>query len=85
METALLTEALQLALTLLMPVLGACLVVALLSAFLQGALQAGDSSLSFVPKLLAVLAVLWLSRGLVSERLLQFTTHVIAAIGQLGR
>ena len=59
--------------------------VALLSAFLQGALQAGDPSLSFVPKLLAVLAALWLSRGLVSERLLHFTSHVIAAIGQLGR
>ena len=85
METALLTEALQLALTLSLPVLGACLFMGLVTSFLQGAMQAGDPSLSFVPKLLVVLAAVWLSRDLVSDRLLQFTSHVLAAMAQLGR
>ena len=84
METALLTEALQLALTLALPVLGACLAVALLTTLLQGALQASDPGVSFVPKLIAVLGVLWLSRGLVSERLVQFTSHVLSAMRSTG-
>lgn len=84
METALLTEALQLALALGLPLLGACLFIALITTFLQGALQASDPSLSFVPKLLAVLAALWLGRDLISERLLHFTTHVLATMGRLG-
>ena len=84
METQLLTEALQLALTLVLPVLGACLAVALVTTLLQGALQAGDAAVSFVPKLIAVLGVLWLSRGFVSQRLLQFTSHVLAVMSHTG-
>lgn len=79
------TEALELALTLALPALGACLLIALLTTLLQGALQAGDAALGFVPKLLVVLGVLWLSRGFLSEHLLSFTSHVIAVMGRVGR
>jgi len=83
MEIGLLTEALQLALALAVPVLGACLAVALLTSLLQGALQAGDPSVGFVPKLLTVLGVLWLARDFVATRLVHFTSHVLTSMGQL--
>ena len=83
MEIQLITEALQLALSLSLPLLGACLAVPLVSMLLQGALQAGDPSVSFVPKLLTVLGVLWLSRDFIGSRLLSFTSHVLDAMRQL--
>lgn len=78
-----LVDALQLALWLAAPALAACLVVAALTSVMQGALQASDPSISFVPKFFAVLVALWLSYGFVAERLMAFSSKVFALMAQL--
>jgi flagellar biosynthesis protein FliQ len=80
---ALLVEALQLALWLATPALVACLCVAAITSVAQGALQASDPSIGFVPKLFAVLGALWLSYGFVAERMTAFTGKLFAAMAQL--
>ena len=82
--TALLVEALQLALWLSVPVLTACVVTGVLTSLLQGALQAGDPSIGFTPKLFAALGALWLSRDYLAERMLAFAGQVMQAMTQLG-
>ena len=82
---ALVTEALLLALWLSMPVLGACLLVAVLTSLIAPSVQAGDASLSFVPKWLAAFGALWLSQHYLRDRLLGFAGHVLALIAELGR
>ena len=79
----LLVEALQLALWLATPALLACLAVAVVTNLLQGALQASDPTIGFVPKFFAALAALWLSYSFVAERMLAFTGKLLAAMGQL--
>lgn len=83
--SALLIEAMQLALWLAAPTLAACVLVAVVMSFLQGSLQAHDPSVSFVPKCLAAFAALWLSRDFFSERLLGFASHMLSAMATLGR
>ena len=80
---ALLVEALQLALWLAAPALIACLVVAAITSVVQGALQANDPSISFVPKLFAVFATLWLTHSFMAERLSAFAGKVSAVMAQL--
>lgn len=68
----LLVEALQLALWLALPALIACVAVAALTTVVQGALQASDPSIGFVPKLVAVLGTLWISHSYLADRLSAF-------------
>jgi flagellar biosynthesis protein FliQ len=82
---ALLTEAMLLALWLSMPVLGACLLVAVLTSVIAPPVQAGDASLSFVPKWLAAFGALWLSQHYLHDRLLGFAGRVFTLIAELGR
>lgn len=82
--SALLIEGLQLAIWLVLPALGACAAVALIMSALQAALQAHDPGVSFAPKLIATLTVLWLTRDFFSERLLGFATRVLHAMATLG-
>lgn len=66
-------EALQLALVLALPALGAAFVVALIGGVVQAATAVQDPSLSFLPRLLAVGVALMLSASLALERLVGFT------------
>jgi flagellar biosynthesis protein FliQ len=79
----LLVEALQLALWLATPALIACLVIAAITSVVQGALQASDPSIGFVPKLFAVFATLWVTHSYIAERLSVFAGKVIAVMAQL--
>lgn len=80
---ALLVEALQLALWLAAPALIACLIVAAITSVVQGALQASDPSIGFVPKLFAVFATLWVTHSYMAERLSAFAGKVTAVMAQL--
>jgi flagellar biosynthetic protein FliQ len=80
---SLVVEALQLALWLATPALAACLCVALITSVMQGALQASDPSIGFVPKLFAVLGALWLSYGFLAEHMTTFSGKVFALMAQL--
>ncbi|MEY4577908.1 MAG: Bacterial export protein family 3 [Pseudomonadota bacterium] len=82
--SSLVVDALQLALWLSLPVLGACGAVALVTSFVQSSLAVQDPSLGFVPKWFAGLAALWLSRDFVQERLLGFTSRILRVMAELG-
>lgn len=69
-------EALQLALLLALPALGAAFVVSLIGGVVQAATAVQEPSLSFLPRLLAVGAALVASAGLALERLVGFTERL---------
>ena len=77
-------QALQLALWLAAPALLASLLAGLFSAVLQGATQVQDPALSFVPRLLAVVAALLLSGAWMQARLVAFTTALFADLTRHG-
>jgi len=82
--TALLLEALQLALLLAVPVLAACAVAGIALSLVQSALHTSDPSLGFVPKWFAALAALWLSYGFLSEKLVAFAGRVFELMARVG-
>jgi len=67
------------------PILLATLAVGLLVSILQAATQVNEATLTFVPKLLVVAAVLIVMGPGMSERLIQFTRLAFQAAGEVGR
>lgn len=74
--TRLIAESLYLVLYVSAPVLAAALLVGLVVSMLSAVTQAHDHSLAFVPKLVAVSAVLALAGGWMATELLQFTEQL---------
>ena len=68
------------AITIAAPLIGATLLVGLLISILQVVTQIQESSLTFVPKLLAAAAVLLMLGGWMLNTLAQFATRLIAGI-----
>jgi type III secretion protein S len=77
-------DALRLAVWLSLPALAACLLVSLVMSVVQSATQTSDPSVGFVPRLLAVLATLFVCRAFLGDGLASFATNMFQAIGQLG-
>ena len=71
-------EALWLTLTLAAPLLLAGLAIALIVSLFQAATQNLESTLSFVPKLLVMAAVLALLGGWMGGRLVEFTQELLS-------
>lgn len=65
--------AMQLALQLALPALFACALAGLLAGLAQSATAVQDPALSFVPRLLALCAVLFASGGWMIAKLVAFT------------
>ena len=80
--TALVMQALELALWLSLPALGASLLVGVVTATLQSATQVQDPALSFVPRLIAVALALFASATWMGDRLLAFATGVLRGLPQ---
>ncbi|MBI5509015.1 MAG: flagellar biosynthesis protein FliQ [Deltaproteobacteria bacterium] len=80
---ALVREMLWLALVVAAPILGVGLVVGLAIAVLQAATQIQESSLSFLPKLVAMGAALAISGPWALERLVAFTHRLLSALASL--
>ena len=78
-------DAIQLSLLLSAPLLGVGLVVGLLIAVLQATTQIQEMTLSFVPKILAVLLALLVSAPWMLHKMAHYTTQVIASIPQTIR
>ena len=78
-------ETLYLVLLVSAPALLASLVVGLGVGLLQAVTQVQEQTLSFVPKLVAVAAVLVLSGGWMSAELVRFTGELWSAIPTLVR
>lgn len=79
------TEAIKLALLLSAPLLGVGLIVGLLIAVLQATTQIQEMTLTFVPKILAVLLALLLAAPWMLDKMTAFTSHIIMTIPQAIR
>jgi flagellar biosynthetic protein FliQ len=82
---ALASDALRLALSLSLPALLAALVVSVLVSFLEFGAQGQDSSLGFLPRLLAVGAALFLGREWLADELNSFGVQVFRGIALVAR
>lgn len=81
--TRLIAESLYLVLYVSAPVLGAALVVGVVVSMFSAVTQVQESSLAFVPKLVAVSLVLALAGGWMAAELVRFTDHLWRAIPAL--
>lgn len=74
-------EALMIAVRLSAPMLGVALVAGLVIGLLQALTSIQESTLTFVPKVGAMLAVFWVSMSMMTTTLVDFfATRVIPAI-----
>ena len=78
-------EAIKLALLLALPLLGVGLLVGLCVAILQAATQIQEMTLTFVPKIIAVLLSLLAASPWMLEKLTHFTSQVIVSIPHIIR
>ena len=79
------SDALGLALALLVPALIASFAVGLVLAFFEVMTQGQDASFAFVPRLLAVIAAVFLGRELMGTELVAFTGRVFEHIALVAR
>lgn len=78
-------QALTVLSTVAAPVILVALGVGLVTSLLQAATQLNDSSLSFVPKVAALLVVLALAGGWLLDRLGQHMTESMNQVTEIGR
>lgn len=74
---ALIREALLLLASVGGPVFGALLVMGLVLGIIQAATQINDSAVSFLPRVLAGMIVVWALGGWMMQRLSAFLAHAI--------
>jgi flagellar biosynthetic protein FliQ len=77
-------QALEVALAVSAPLLGAALVTGLVVSILQAATQVNEMTLSFIPKLVAVAAVAVLSGPWMLAQLVDYMQRLYAAIPALA-
>ncbi len=77
------SEAIQTVLLLALPLLGVGLVVGLIVAVLQAATQIQEMTLSFVPKIVAVLLALLAAAPWMLTKISYFTTQLITSIPEV--
>lgn len=76
-------QALQLALVLAAPLLIALFATGLIISMLQAATQIQEMTLSFLPKLLVLFAVLVFAGGWIIDRLVEFTRDLLLSVPAL--
>jgi flagellar biosynthesis protein FliQ len=77
------SEAVKLVLLLSLPLLGVGLVVGLLVAVIQATTQIQEMTLSFVPKIVAVLLALLAVSPWMLSKMSYFTSHLIQSIPEI--
>ena len=65
------------------PVLMIALIVGLIVSIIQAATQIQEQTLSFVPKLLAIIAALIITGNFILNTLIEFTQSIFQTIGSL--
>lgn len=65
------------------PVLMIALIVGLIVSIIQAATQIQEQTLSFVPKLLAIIAALIITGNFILNSLIEFTESIFQTIGRL--
>ncbi|MFO7783477.1 MAG: flagellar biosynthesis protein FliQ [Thermodesulfobacteriota bacterium] len=79
------SDAIQTVLMLALPLLGVGLVVGLIVAVFQAATQIQEMTLSFVPKIIAVLLALLVAAPWMLNKIVYFTTNLITSIPNVIR
>jgi flagellar biosynthetic protein FliQ len=82
---AIMREAMTTTLSLALPLLAVAMVVGLIVSLFQAVTQITEMSLTFVPKLLGMAAVLLLMGPWMLHKLLSFTEWIFALLPQLAR
>jgi flagellar biosynthesis protein FliQ len=67
------------------PVLGVGLIVGLAISVFQAATQVSESTLSFLPKVAAMIAVLIVGGTWIIEQLMNFTIRIVERMGEVGQ
>ena len=67
-----------------MPALGAALIVGLVIGLLQAITSIQEQTLSFIPKLLAIVMVCVMLGGWMLRILVEYTTNLLAGLPQFG-
>ena len=76
MDTGIIIQALRLAISACLPVLGAAFVGALIFGMLRVATQIEDGVITFVGKFVAIVLLFYVASGLVTSELLNFAERV---------
>lgn len=77
------SEAMQTTLMVAAPVLGAALIIGLIVSIFQAATQINEQTLSFIPKLVGVMAVLLLAGHWMLMTMVDYMHHVFTMIPQM--
>ncbi|QDC44325.1 flagellar biosynthesis protein FliQ [Methylophilus medardicus] len=77
------SEAMQTTLIVAAPVLGTALMIGLIVSIFQAATQINEQTLSFIPKLVGVMAVLLLAGHWMLMTLVDYMRHIFTMIPQL--
>jgi flagellar biosynthesis protein FliQ len=83
--TAVMQRALMVTLNVGGPIVVATLVIGLVVSIVQAATQINEATLTFVPKLLIVAAVLWLLGPGMLQSLIDFTRSIFVATAGVGK
>lgn len=79
------SQAVRLTLLLSLPLLGVGLIVGLVIAILQATTQVQEMTLTFVPKIVAVLLALLVSAPWMLDKMTAFITQIMSSIPQVMR
>ena len=79
------TEAIKVTIMLAGPMLAAALIIGLIVSILQAITQINESTLTFIPKMVAVIVVLAVMAPWMLETLTQYATQVLGSAGDLVR
>lgn len=85
MVLALATNSLNTALKLSLPILGVALLVGVIVSIIQAATQIQEMTLTFVPKLLAIMAVLMVAGPWMISTMVEFTRGLMVILPQLAK
>jgi flagellar biosynthetic protein FliQ len=83
--TAILSQGILMVLMLAIPLLGSALLVGLVIAILQATTSIQEQTLTFVPKMIVILSVLFLLGGLGFSLLGNYTTELFRQIPSMAR
>jgi len=79
------TEAIKTTILLASPMLIAAMVIGIVVSVLQAITQINESTLTFIPKMIAVVVVLVVMAPWMLETISQYATHVLGTAGEMVR
>ena len=79
------SEAIKTTIMLAGPLLAAAMVIGIVVSLLQAITQINESTLTFIPKMVAVIVVLMLMAPWMLEVLQTYTAHILGTAGEMVR